>query len=261
MPPITLITDFGTRDYYVGAMKGVILGIAPNVPVVDVTHEIEPQNIIQASFVLRQTLAWFPPGTVHLVVVDPGVGSQRAVLAGQYAGQIVIAPDNGIITLAHRELMLEALHVVENTELFCHPVSNTFHGRDILAPVAAHVAGGVPLPQLGPVAGGVEVLKLPEVEQLEPRGLRGTVLFADHFGNLISNIPREEVTELIRQHPDVAIYVGGRQVGPLRKTYSEVATGEPLALIGSCSTLEISVNRGRADDLFGSGPNIAIELR
>ena len=261
MPPITLTTDFGTRDYYVAAMKGVILGIAPHATIVDITHEIEPQNVAQAAFILRHTWASYPPGTVHVAVVDPGVGSQRGILAGRYAAQVVIAPDNGLITLVHRELPLEALHLVTNSEFFRQPVSHTFHGRDIIAPVAARVATGVRLERLGPAAGGVEMLQLADVKPLTPRGLRGVVLFADRFGNLVTNISQAHLAELIRQHPDVAVYIDERQIGFIRRTYSDVSPGQPLALVGSCGQLEIAVNGGRADEFFGRGPEFVIEVR
>ena len=159
MSLITLITDFGTRDYYVGAMKGVILQIDPQATIVDITHDIEPHNVVHGAFVLRQSLPWFPQRTVHVVVVDPGVGSDRRILAGKYDGQVVLAPDNGLISLVHRELPLEEIYAVQNTQYFRNPVSRTFHGRDILAPVAAYVATGLSLDKLGPAADRVEVLE------------------------------------------------------------------------------------------------------
>ncbi len=129
MPPITLITDFGSRDHYAGAMKGVILSTASKAIIVDITHEIGAHEIVHGAFVLRQTIDWFPVGTVHVVVVDPGVGSRRRILAGRYNGRIVIAPDNGLITLVHRDMRLEEIYSVENTRYFRGPVSATFHGR------------------------------------------------------------------------------------------------------------------------------------
>ena len=147
---ITLLTDFGTQDWYVAAVKGVILQIAPEATIVDVTHDLGPQDVVQAAFVLRQTLKWFPPGTIHLAVVDPGVGSNRRLLAGRYAGQYVVAPDNGLITMVHHELPVEAVHWIANRSYALRSVSATFHGRDIMAPAAAHLAAGVAVRQLGP---------------------------------------------------------------------------------------------------------------
>lgn len=261
MPPITLITDFGTRDYYAGAMKGVILSIAPQATIVDITHDIEPHNVIHGAFVLRRTVEWFPPGTVHLAVVDPGVGSDRRILAGRYAGQVVIAPDNGLISLVHSDLTLLELHAVENTRYFPGPVSHTFHGRDIIAPVAAHVASGVDLAQLGPPAGEIEVLQLATPQRLASGGLQGTVLYVDHFGNLVTNIGQEHLAEVYRGLSDVKVYVSDTCIGPIHRMYSDVAVGEPLALIGSSGMLEISVNRSRAADRWPSEADTVISVR
>lgn len=246
MSLITLITDFGTRDYYVGAMKGVILQIDPRATIVDITHDIEPHNVVHGAFVLRQSLPWFPQRTVHVVVVDPGVGSDRRILAGKYDGQVVLAPDNGLISLVHRELPLEEIYAVQNTQYFRNPVSRTFHGRDILAPVAAYVATGLSLDKLGPAADRVEVLELPAPRRIEPFGLAGNVLYADHFGNLVTNIGRADLSALYRRNREVQVYVGDVCVGPVRHTYSDVAAGQALAVIGSANMLEISVNRGNA---------------
>ncbi|UCF32967.1 MAG: SAM-dependent chlorinase/fluorinase, partial [Phycisphaerales bacterium] len=143
MTLVTLTTDFGTRDPYVGVMKGVILSMAPKAKVVDITHDIEAHNIAEAAFVLRSIWPWYPEGTVHVAVVDPGVGSERRVLLGRYEGRYVIAPDNGLITLVHRSLRLEEMRVVENRRYLLPHTSGTFHGRDIMAPVAAHMVNGV----------------------------------------------------------------------------------------------------------------------
>jgi len=260
MPPITLTTDFGTCDHYVGAMKGVILGVCPAATIVDITHDIAPQNVMHAALVLRRIVDCFPPGSVHVVVVDPGVGSPRRILAGGYGGQIFIAPDNGTMTLVHQDLAREALHVVENSEFFRQPVAHTFHGRDILAPVAAHVASGVPLNRLGPRTAGIEMLQFPTVEHARGE-VRGCVLLVDHFGNLVTNIREESLGELMRRKRDVEVLVGDTPVGPLRTTYSEVGAGEPLALIGSGGLMEISVNCGRADERFGASPGTVVSVR
>ena len=261
MSPITLITDFGTRDHYVGAIKGVILGIAPGATIVDITHDVEPHNIVQAAFVLRRTIEWFPSGTVHLAVVDPGVGSKRRILAGRYAGQVVIAPDNGLISLVHRDLTLEALHTVENPRYFHKAVSDTFHGRDILAPVAAHVASGVSLAQLGPPASGIDLLQSAAPERIDPAGLRGAVVFIDRFGNLVTNISVEDLASVFGQGGDVKVYVGETCIGPIHRTYSDVSVGQPVALMGSSKLLEISVNRGRADDQLAAAPETPVYVR
>lgn len=255
------MTDFGTGDYYVGAMKGVILRIAPDATIVDITHDIERHNIAHAAFVLRQTVEWFPQGTVHVAVVDPGVGSDRRIIAGRYDGQVLIAPDNGLVSLVHREWTLEELHVVQNTQYFPGPVSDTFHGRDILAPVAAHVASGLSLAQLGPPAGDIEILRLPTAKYLDPVGLQGTIIYRDHFGNLVTNISRSDLAQAYPKGGDLKVYVGETCVGPIHRTYSDVAVGEPVALIGSSKMLEISINRGRAGDQLAPAPDTPIYVR
>lgn len=242
-------------------MKGMILRTAPDARIIDITHDIGTHNIVHGAFVLRQTMNWFPPGTVHVVVVDPGVGSQRRILAGRYDGQVVIAPDNGLITFVHRQLHLEEIYAVENSHFFPGPVAPTFQGRDILAPVAAHVASGVPLAHLGPGAGRIDVLRLPQPQPLAPIGLRGHVLFVDHFGTLISNISADHLGRLFRSQRAMAVWVGDAPVGPVCATYSDVDVNEPVALIGSSRMLEIAVNRGRACDRFGAESGTPVCLR
>ena len=260
VPIVTLLTDFGQRDHYVGSMKGVILQIEPRANVVDITHEVEPHNILQASFILRQIWSYYPPGTVHVVVVDPGVGSDRRIIAGQYEGQIVVAPDNGVISILHREKQLEALYVVENTRLFLPYTSNTFHGRDIFAPVAAMLLRGMPLVDVGPPTDHIALLRLPETQRF-PSHITGEVLFIDHFGNLITNISSQDIASLEPQRNTIDITVNEVWVGHLRRTYSDVNDGEPIAFVGSSSTLEIGVNRGRANQQLEAAVGSHVEVR
>lgn len=260
MPPITLITDFGTKDYYVGAMKGMILRTAPNARIVDITHDIAPHDVIHGAFVLRETLRWYPPGTVHAAVVDPGVGSDRRILAGRYGRQVVIAPDNGLITFVHRQAELKEIYSVENSHYFPGPVSRTFHGRDIIAPVAAHVARGIELSQLGPPAGQIEILRTPEPERLSPVGLRGSVLFVDHFGTLVTNISADDLGALFRARIPITVRVGEFAVGSVSATFADVGVDEPVAIVGSSRMLEIAVNRGRACDRFEAGAGTPVSL-
>jgi len=261
MPPITLITDFGLKDHYVGVMKGVMLTIAPRASIVDITHDIAPQNISQAAFVLRQVVEWYPAGSIHVVVVDPGVGSGRRILAGRYAGQIVILPDNGLVSHVHRQWPVEALFNVTNTRFFHEPVSHTFHGRDIIAPVAAHVASGVPLEQLGPPVADIELLQLSDSTPIAPRGRRGAILYVDRFGNLVTNIGRSDLAETLRQAGPVSVYLGDVCIGPINRTFSDVPVGEPAAMVGSSGMLEIVVNCGHAGDVLSWTPDMAVEVR
>lgn len=261
MPIITLTTDYGTKDYYVGALKGVLLQIVPAATLVDITHDIQAHNVIHGAFVLRHAVSCYPRGTVHVAVVDPGVGSPRRILAGRYSGQIVIAPDNGLISFIHREMRLEEIYTVENAQHFPGPVSRTFHGRDILAPVAARVAAGLSLSRLGRPAGQIEVLQIVAPRTLTPPGLAGQVLYTDHFGNLITNIGQQHLAELFRHRPDVKVYVGERCIGPLQRTYSDVGVGELLAILGSAGLLEVSVNCGRAGETLAVGPQAQVFVR
>ncbi len=259
--PITLLTDFGTRDQYVAVMKGVILQITPDVEVIDVTHHIDPHDVTRAAFVLRQVWNWYPPGTVHLAVVDPGVGSERRIIAGRYSGQYVVCPDNGLISMVHHDLRVEAVHVVENRNYMLAGVSGTFHGRDIMAPVAAHLAGGLPIRNLGPPTDRVEVLQLATPRPLPGAGLAGEVLCADRFGNLITNIPRKALVQVYRQHSDAQVYLDGRCIGPIRSAYYEVPVGEPAALIGSTDYLEVAVNCASAAEKLSAKRGTKVEVR
>ncbi|MCP4591319.1 MAG: SAM-dependent chlorinase/fluorinase [bacterium] len=257
---ITLTTDFGTLDHYVGVMKGVIHSMAPDVKLIDITHDLKPQDIIAGAFVLRQVWNWYPADTVHVVVVDPGVGSHRRILAGRYDGRMLVAPDNGLISMVHREFPLEDLRVVENARLFLPTVSSTFHGRDIIAPVAAHLAMGRPLRELGPTTTHLEVFPVEQCMIDDRSVVRGTVLCVDRFGNLVTNIRRNDLVTAARKRPGAEVYVSGKCVGPLRTCYADVATGEPVALIGSSEFLEVSVNCGRADKVLGCSPTAEVTV-
>lgn len=261
MPIITLITDYGMRDYYVGALKGVLLRIAPDTHVVDVTHEVESHNILHAAFVLRQIWPWYPPGTIHLAVVDPGVGSERRIILAQYAGRYVVAPDNGLVTLVHRDEAVEATYAVENRRYFLSEVSATFHGRDIMAPVAAHLANGVKPWEFGPVIDRLELLPVADRAEVTNQGIRGSVLYVDRFGTLVTNIRQEQLMETGGRNPASEVLVNGTPIGPVRSTFCEVAKGEPVALIGSCGLLEVAVNQGRAIERFGPLEAVRVDVR
>jgi S-adenosylmethionine hydrolase len=250
MAIIALVTDFGTRDHYVAAMKGVILQINAKATIVDVTHEIGPQDLLHAAFTLRHTLPFFPAGTVFVTVVDPGVGTGRRILAARYSQRIVLAPDNGVLTLLHRDAELQEIRVVENRRFFAANLSRTFHGRDILAPVAAHVSQGTALEHLGPVADRIEVLKVPAVSRPPDGSLEGTILIIDRFGNLVTNISELDLSAARSPRRTHEVFLREQKIGPIRSTYAEVQTGEPLALIGSSQLLEIAINGGSAAEHF-----------
>jgi S-adenosyl-L-methionine hydrolase (adenosine-forming) len=265
-PIVALTTDYGLRDHYVAAVKGVILSVAPNVRIIDVTHEIEPHNVIHGAFVLRQVWPWFPPGTIHVVVVDPGVGTSRRIIVGKYAGRFLVAPDNGLVTFLHRDFQAEAMHTVEDPRYFVPPqllghaggLSNTFHGRDIMAPVAAHLANGVEPRSFGRMTDHLEFLSIPYQAEPTVNGFRGEVIYVDCFGTLVTNVRAEQLRRDRAASAAWHVSVDETELGPLRATFADAPPGECLALIGSSGYLEIAVNRGRAVDRFGRTPVIEV---
>ncbi len=261
MPIVTIITDFGWRDHYAAAMKGVILQIAPKTTIVDVTHDIPRHDVLHGAFVLCETAKWFPPGTVHLAVVDPGVGTARRIIVGRYGGQFVVAPDNGLISFLHQQLPAEEVRVLENPRLMMPLVSSTFHGRDVMAPAAAHLAAGRRLQEFGPLTDRVDALKIAHAVVTHDHCLLGQIIHVDGFGNLITNIGVDDLKPIYRWRPDAHVYVAETSVGPVRQTYADVAPGEPIALVGSSGLLEVSVNGGSAQDRFRPPPGTAIELK
>lgn len=260
MSIIALMTDFGTRDHYVAAMKGVILHINPKVMLLDITHEVPAQDVLHGAFVLRQVVPYLPSETIVVAVVDPTVGTSRHVLAARYNNRIVLAPDNGLLTLLHRDANLQEIRVVENRRFFAGELSRTFHGRDIFAPVAAHISRGLSLDHLGPVADRIEVLDLAP-SRISPEGINGEVLLVDHFGNLITNISALDLSAARVPRRHFEVLAGPHAVGPIRNTYSEVPVGQPLALVGSTQMLEVAVNRGNAAQKLGLGPGAPVCLR
>lgn len=261
MSAITLLTDFGECDHYVACMKGVILQWAPTAPIIDVTHAIEPQDVVHAAFVLRQVFEHFPPGTIHVAVVDPGVGSPRRSLAARYSGQTVLAPDNGLLTFVHRDFALEELRSIENTQLFEPNVSATFHGRDIFAPIAGHLWQGMSFEKVGPEIAELELLNIDHPKTLDHGGLEGQVLYIDHFGNVISNISAEDLVAVERPPDRLNVQIGPLSVGPVSRTYSDVSPGEVVAVIGSTGMLEIAINQGNAAAHLRAAPGTIVVVR
>ena len=256
---ITLTTDFGEADHYIACMKGVILQHAPDVAIVDVTHVIQPHDVVHGAFVLRQVFDHFPDGTIHIAVVDPGVGTTRRLLAVRYEGQIILAPDNGLVSFIHRDYRMEELREISNTRLFRQEISTTFHGRDVLAPVAGHLAEGMALENVGPIVHQLEILNLERPAPLANGGLEGQVLYVDRFGNLISNISQADLATMGTHQLNV--YVGPLRVGPLRTTYGDVGPGEILPIIGSTGMLEIAINQGNAAAQLRAAPGTIVMVR
>ncbi len=256
MSIISLATDFGLSDPYAGVMKGVILSIAPHARIVDLSHGIGAQDVSSAAFLIDSAFGFFPEKTVHVIVVDPGVGSERAVIAAEAADHFFLAPDNGVLTKILARGSTEALVRVENPEFFRHPVSRTFHGRDIFAPVAARMASGEPLDSFGPRCSPADLvrLRLPVPYVSDTGELSGEVVTIDHFGNLITNLDEKR---LARFSPggsadDLWICIGDNWIKGLSDSYQAVAPGQLLAIIGSSGYLEISVNSGNARSRCGA---------
>lgn len=253
---VTLTTDFGTADGYVGAMKGVILGLAPNATLIDISHDVSPQDVRQGARLLATAVPYFPRGTIHVAVVDPGVGSSRRAIALETPSAILIGPDNGLFTpfLQART----ACVALANPATHHHPVSATFHGRDIFAPVAAHLVNGFPLAELGPPVG--DPIALPELrpQRLPDGGLRAEIVHVDHFGNLITNVGSFDWEEISRF--GLRITVGGVSMA-VREMYAEVEPGALLALVGSDGYLEIAVCEGSAAERLGLGVGATVEVQ
>lgn len=258
---ITLTSDFGTRDGYVGTMKGVILRINPDATIVDITHEIAPQNTEQGAFLFAASAKYFPANTIHVVVVDPGVGSTRRGIAVQAGETIFVAPDNGVLTKALGDKVSDsAVRAVQLTKAkFWLPfVSSTFHGRDIFAPVAAHLSLGTGIEALGePITDWV---RLPAFwpTRRGTDGWVGRVTHIDRFGNIVTNI---EADLLVNSDPRmVVVEIGGKKIVGLKRTYADAAEGELIALIGSGSDLEIAQRNGNASKTLGivSGAEVVV---
>jgi S-adenosyl-L-methionine hydrolase (adenosine-forming) len=256
---ITLLTDFGQRDGYVAAMKGVMLGLDPAAKLVDISHEVEPQNVAAGTFILESHFRYFPAGTVHVAVVDPGVGSERAALACYGDGHFFVAPDNGLLDFCRSFSDLQTVRLTQK-KFWRETISSTFHGRDIFAPVAAHLARGEPLPHLGEPF--VLQRKLPPLQcQIEGKVLQGQIAYIDRFGNLISNISEQHLHEFANNQT-ITITLAAHLIGSLSKTYADVPPDAPIALISSFGFLEIGVNLGNAQMHFGAqrGTPIAIKV-
>ena len=247
MQIITLTTDFGTRDWFVGTMKGVLLGINPHAAIVDVTHEVPPGDVRTGAFCLMAACRYFPKGTVHVTVVDPGVGSQRRAIAVQTENYVFVGPDNGVLSWALARENIKAIRQLENSKCFLKTVSRTFHGRDIFAPMAAYLSRGLQFKQLGRKLADYVRLPWPEPKHC-CNEIRGEVVHIDHFGNVITNIGTGLVAG-VRQ--GVCEVIGKRKVRcSLGAFYDAVPVNSPVAVMGSSGFLEIAVNGGSAAQRF-----------
>lgn len=258
-PIITLLTDFGSRDHYVAAMKGVIVGICPEARLVDITHEIPAYEITDAAYALAQAAPCFPRGTVHLVVVDPGVGSARRPLLAEALGSRFIAPDNGVLTMILSADPKPRVREITAGKFFRSPVSRTFHGRDIFAPVAAHSASGVAPAQFGRRIEDYLRLNIGKPVRTARRGWTGTILKIDRFGNIVTNFEWSSFGPMLAQ--DFVIKVGLRGVSRLAESYSAIQPGELCAIEGSAGYMEISAREASAAAILGVAAGAPVDLK
>ncbi len=253
-PRVTLLTDFGTQDGYAAAMAGVIAAAAPGSIIDHASHDIPQGDILGASLTLSRYAFLYPAGTVHLVVVDPGVGTGRRALAAAAGGRLFVAPDNGVLTRVIRHTGDVRLVRLDRPPMATDPsISATFHGRDVFAPAAGRLASGAPLEALGAATENPVLLPHPEPTR-NGASVAGEVIQVDRFGNLITNIPRDCLAQTAR------VSVEGRYVGPLRRTYGDVEQGALVALVGSLGLLEVSVRDGSAAARLDVGRGAAVTV-
>jgi S-adenosylmethionine hydrolase len=253
-PLITLTTDFGNRDHFVGTMKGVILGIAPRTRIVDISHEIAPFEIADGAFTIAQAWRYFPKKTIHVVIVDPGVGSARRPLLAEAGGHYFIAPDNGVLSI----IGPEKVRHITNDRYFVHPLSRTFHGRDIFAPVAAHLATGIPPARFGKRIEDYLRLTFHLPNRTGKHVWTGAVLKVDRLGNLITNLHIDEFPAVKTRPFD--LNVGLEKIARLALTFTECAPGELFAIVGSSGYLEVATNQGSAAKALGCAAGSPVEL-
>jgi hypothetical protein len=256
-PILTLTSDFGLSDHYVAVMKGVILGICPQARIVDISHGINPFEIAEGAYLIAQAYASFPPKTVHVVVVDPGVGTARRPILLEAAGQYFVGPDNGVLSMIYSREE-HKVRLISNDRYFRKPVSQTFHGRDIFSPVAAHLAAGVPPSRMGKL---IQDYLRPSFEKPQRTGKRtwtGRILRIDRFGNIVTNFHVSDFPNLELKNFSLAL--GPRQVGVMAHNYSECGPGELFLIVGSAGYLEVSVNQGSAARAIGCETGAPAEL-
>lgn len=259
-PPIVLLTDFGFRDSYVGVMKGVICNICRSTTVIDLSHNIMPHDVPEAAFVLSASYRYFPEDTIFTCVVDPGVGTSRSIICMRANHQTFLAPDNGLLSVIDDQVGHDVLRKVTNEEFFLDDASTTFHGRDIFAPVAAHIAEGEDIEELGPPARYLEKLQLPRPVRAPDGSLRGEIIYIDQFGNLITNIHRNIVEHSFATSTPLEVRVKHREIRGLSKAYGDRPEGDLLALVGSSGYLEVAINQGSAASQLGCEKGDSVQL-
>lgn len=256
---LTLTTDFGLRDHYVGVMKGVILGIAPRVTLVDISHDITPFERVEGAFTIEQAYRYFPKGTVHVVVVDPGVGTRRRALLVEAAGQKFVGPDNGVFSMLYLAEPKHKVRHITAAKYWRKDVSSTFHGRDVFAPVAAHLAAGVTSASMGKLVDDyVRLSGLDKPARTGKRVWTGAVLKVDRFGNLITNFRLDEFPQILERA--FLMKVGMREVTALADTFQFIPHGEVAMIAGSSGYLEACAYEASAAKMLGCGAGTPVEL-
>ena len=260
-PIITLTTDFGSSDHFVGAMKGVILDILPEARIVDICHSVQAFDVLDGALTISQAYSYFPNRTIHVVIVDPGVGTARRPILASSDKYHFVAPDNGVLSLVYaREPRMHVRHITSE-HYFLQPVSNTFHGRDIFAPVAAYLAKEVDSLKFGDEVEDYVRFSAPKPKAVDQNRVRGVVLKVDRFGNLITNITPQDVPMLFAAEGKVfKIVVGNCEITEIHSAYAEGAPGEVMGVVGSMGFLEIAANRGAAAQLTGAGKGTDVTI-
>jgi hypothetical protein len=256
IPLITLTTDFGLSDHYVGVMKGVILGICPRAQIVDISHQVKPFDIAEAAYLIAQAYREFPRKTVHVVVVDPGVGTSRRPILMEAAGQCFVAPDNGALAMVYAREKCK-VRTISNAKYFRQPVSATFHGRDIFAPVAAHVAAGERPSRMGRIIEDYLRPGFEKPQRTSERTWSGRILHIDRFGNVVTNFHATDFPDW----KNYSLDLGSHRVSVLARNYAQCGPGELFAIEGSSGYLEVSVNQGSAAKQIGCESGAAVEMR
>ena len=259
-PIITLTTDFGTNDHFVGAVKGVILDIVPEAAIVDISHAVQTFDVLDGALTISQAYSYFPTGTVHMVVVDPGVGTARRPILASSDGYHFVAPDNGVLSMVYaREERIHVRHITSD-HYFRQPVSNTFHARDVFAPVAGYLAKLVDSHKFGDEIEDYVRFAAPKPKPAGENKLRGVVLKVDRFGNIITNVTPEDAPALFTGKATFKIVVGSKEITEVRIAYAEGAPGEVFGVLGSMGYLEIVANRAAAAQITGAGKGSEVSI-
>jgi hypothetical protein len=254
---ITLTTDFGHSDHFVGVMKGVIAGLAPKARVIDICHDVAAHNITEGAFIINEAWPYFPKGTIHVIVVDPGVGSSRRPILAEAGGHFFVAPDNGLLSMV-MDAAPHKVRVISNPKLMRREVSRTFHGRDVFAPAAAYLTKGTKPAEFGKIIHDCIRIDTAANVKLTPSSWRGTVLKTDHFGNLVTSFAPEQFSRITSRPFEVR--AGLQKIHRLALHYAETAVGELFVIVGSSGYLEVAANQASAASLLGCSAGAAIEL-